>query len=126
MRSRQSDSDELDRRAAILDAAVGVFFRFGLSKTTMDDVARAAGLSRQGLYLQFTSKNELFEAAVRHAVFGAVAAAKAALGREGPLAPRLLDAFMAYSGLHFTHMISSANLAVDRDQAVLDAACSEI
>jgi len=99
-----------ERRAAILEAAVGVFFRFGLGKTTMDDVARAAGLSRQGLYLQFASKDELFEAAVRHAVFGAVSAAKAALGGDGPLRARLLDAFLAYSGLHFTHMVSNAHL----------------
>ncbi|MBO0752994.1 MAG: helix-turn-helix transcriptional regulator [Bradyrhizobiaceae bacterium] len=51
---------------SILDAAIGVFFHFGFKKTSMDDVAAAAGLSRQGLYLKFRTKEQLFEAALRH------------------------------------------------------------
>ena len=39
------------RREALLEAAVGVFARYGFRKTSMDEVARAAGVSRQGLYL---------------------------------------------------------------------------
>jgi AcrR family transcriptional regulator len=103
--------DSSDRRAQILDAAVSVFFRYGLNKTTMDDVARAAGLSRQGLYLQFSSKDVLFEAAVRHAVVGAVSNAKAALRGEGSVAERLLAAFVAYSSLHFAHPSSAEHLS---------------
>jgi AcrR family transcriptional regulator len=99
-----------DRRAQILDAAVSVFFRYGLNKTTMDDVARAAGLSRQGLYLQFSSKDVLFEAAVRHAVVGAVTDAKAALRGDAPVVERVLNAFVAYSSLHFTHLSSTEHL----------------
>ena len=41
------------RQEAVLEAAVGVFARYGFRKTSMDEVARAAGVSRQGLYLQF-------------------------------------------------------------------------
>jgi AcrR family transcriptional regulator len=37
-------SDE--RRAALLAAAAEVFARYGYRKASMDDVARAAGLSR--------------------------------------------------------------------------------
>ncbi len=43
------------RRESILQAAVGVFLRYGYKKTSMDDLARAAGLSRQGLYLHFAT-----------------------------------------------------------------------
>ena len=52
------------RREALLEAAVGVFARYGFRKTSMDEVARAAGVSRQGLYLQFADKEELFRKAV--------------------------------------------------------------
>jgi AcrR family transcriptional regulator len=52
------------RRDGLLDAAVGVFARYGFRKTSMDEVARAAGVSRQGLYLQFADKEELFRKAV--------------------------------------------------------------
>ncbi len=50
------EADPADaRQAAVLEAAVGVFARYGYRKTSMDEVARAAGVSRQGLYLQFAS-----------------------------------------------------------------------
>ena len=47
------------RRAAILETAMRVFLRYGFKKTSMDDLARAAGLSRQGLYLHYRTKEEL-------------------------------------------------------------------
>ncbi|KJF68561.1 TetR family transcriptional regulator [Rhizobium nepotum 39/7] len=48
--------------AQILDAALPVFVRFGFRKTSMADIARAAGISRASLYLSFNSKEELFRA----------------------------------------------------------------
>jgi len=70
------------RRDAILDAATSVFSRYGFKKTSMDDVARAAGLSRQGLYLHFATKEALFQAALLHLVERLRAAGRAALARE--------------------------------------------
>ena len=48
------------RRAAIVRASRDVFLRYGFARTTMDDLARAGGVSRPGLYLVFPGKNELF------------------------------------------------------------------
>ena len=48
--------------ARILDAALPVFVRFGFRKTSMADIARAAGISRASLYLSFNSKEDLFRA----------------------------------------------------------------
>ncbi len=56
----------VNRQEALLEAAVGVFARYGFRKTSMDEVARAAGVSRQGLYLHFTDKEALFRKAVEH------------------------------------------------------------
>ena len=44
----------------ILDAAGGVLLRYGFRKASVDDVARAAGISRQGLYLHFATRGQLF------------------------------------------------------------------
>jgi AcrR family transcriptional regulator len=54
------------RQAAILAAAVKVFFQFGYRKTSMEDVAAAAQVSRQTLYLQFRDKERLFRAALEY------------------------------------------------------------
>ncbi len=47
-------------RDAILDAAGTLLGRFGYHKTTMDDLAREAGVARRTLYLHFKSKDEIF------------------------------------------------------------------
>lgn len=42
------------------------FMRYGYQRTTMADIARAAGMSRPALYLLFPGKEQAFEAAVLH------------------------------------------------------------
>ena len=87
------------RQAAVLDAAVGVFARFGFRKASMEEVARAAGVSRQGLYLEFANKEELFRKAVEHSLNNQLSAAAAALARgEDGLESRLIAACDAWSG----------------------------
>jgi AcrR family transcriptional regulator len=94
------EADPADsRQAALLDAAVGVFARYGFRKTSMEEVARAAGVSRQGLYLQFANKEELFRKALEHSLSSQLNAAVAALsGREDSLEFRIIAACDAWSG----------------------------
>src|SRR3984885_15320867 len=61
-----SEAARPPRQAAILAAAVKVFFQFGYRKTSMEDVAAAAEVSRQTLYLQFRHKEGLFRAALEY------------------------------------------------------------
>ena len=87
------------RQLALLDAAVGVFARYGFRKTSMEEVARAAGVSRQGLYLQFANKEELFRKALEHSLNNQLIAAEAALSRQQEsLEQRLIAACDAWSG----------------------------
>ena len=87
------------RRSALLDAAVGVFARYGFRKASMDEVARAAGISRQGLYLQFANKEELFRSALVHSLSSQLNAAVAALSHATEtLENRLIAACDAWSG----------------------------
>jgi AcrR family transcriptional regulator len=46
-------------QAKLLDAAERCFSQFGLTKTTMEDVARSAGLSRATVYRYFKNRDEL-------------------------------------------------------------------
>ena len=65
----------------------------------MDEVARAAGVSRQGLYLQFTNKEELFRKALTYTLDNQLNAAIAALSRKhDALEVRLIAACDEWSG----------------------------
>jgi len=87
------------RKRQLLDAALGVFARHGYRKTSMDDVAHAGGVSRQGLYLHFPTKEDLFRAAIEQALTRSQAAVAAVLARPaGALEERLVDAFDAWVG----------------------------
>jgi len=50
----------------IIEAAGLTFDRYGFKKTTMDDIAFAAGKGKSSLYYYFKNKEEVFEAVVDH------------------------------------------------------------
>jgi AcrR family transcriptional regulator len=50
------------RRPQILDVAYGLFFERGYRATSMDEIARAAGVTKPVIYSCFSSKAELFGA----------------------------------------------------------------
>ena len=87
------------RRAGIIKSTSGEFLRYGFKKTSMDDLARAAGLSRQGLYLHFPTKEALFKQTVLQIVEQTRVAGQAAFDREElRVEERLLGAFEALHG----------------------------
>lgn len=49
-----------------MDGALDSFSRYGYKKVEMSDLAEQVGLSRQGLYRHFSSKEALFQAVVEH------------------------------------------------------------
>src|SRR5258708_23076340 len=98
MQTREAEPADA-RQQAVLDAAVGVYARYGFRKTSMEEVARAAGVSRQGLYLQFANKEELFRKAVEYVLKSQLKAAVAALSpRDDSLELRLIAACDTWSG----------------------------
>lgn len=52
------------RREQIAQAAVGVFLRYGFSRTTMGDIAKTAGLTRPTLYQSFADKDAVFASVI--------------------------------------------------------------
>ncbi|MET7391297.1 TetR/AcrR family transcriptional regulator [Streptomyces sp. NPDC005529] len=87
-----------DRTEHILDAALITLHRFGYAKSTMQDVARAAGMSRAALYLHFPSKEDLFRAGSRRAHSQALAEVDTALAHQGDVLSRVDLAMTAYFG----------------------------
>ncbi len=61
----QKETDERQlREERILDAASTLLVRWGYRKTTIDDVAREAGVGKGTIYLHWKDKNDLFRAAI--------------------------------------------------------------
>ena len=80
------------KRVRILDGAMKVFLAYGFSRTTMDDIARAADMSRPALYLLFKNKTDIFRAIAMMVLSRSVAAAKMALAGDGAFAERMMRA----------------------------------
>lgn len=57
--------DEEDAtRQRILDSARELYVEFGLRRTTMEDVAKKAGMGRATVYRRFSEKDQLFQAVI--------------------------------------------------------------
>ncbi|BCG92410.1 TetR/AcrR family transcriptional regulator [Mesorhizobium sp. 131-2-1] len=80
------------KRARILDGAMKVFLAYGFSRTTMDDIARAADMSRPALYLLFKNKTDIFRAIALMLLGRSVEQAKSELESGGAFAERMMRA----------------------------------
>jgi AcrR family transcriptional regulator len=102
MNVKSSRAPGSPQREAILRAAIAIFLRYGFKKTSMDDVARAAGVSRQGLYLYFDTKDFLFREALQYLVSYYISTARS-VAEDGNLSfrDRLLGVFEAVHGTAF-------------------------
>jgi AcrR family transcriptional regulator len=68
-----------DKRAKALASAYDVFLRYGFRRTTMDDIAKEAGMSRPALYLLFKNKPEIFRALAQDVCVRCLSGAEAVL-----------------------------------------------
>jgi TetR/AcrR family acrAB operon transcriptional repressor len=59
---RRTKEEAQETRNRILDFAEHVFNEKGVSRTSLDDLARAAGVTRGAIYWHFRNKAELFDA----------------------------------------------------------------
>ncbi len=54
----------VDKKENILKVAEIMFARFGIKKTTMDDIAKEARMGKSTLYYYFDTKEELFASVI--------------------------------------------------------------
>ena len=89
---------------------MAVFARYGFRKTSMEQIAHSAHVSRQGLYLSFNSKEELFREALSYTMDQQLAAAIAALERrDQSLELRLVSACVEWAGRFVSSFDSDAS-----------------
>ncbi|MGW2307431.1 TetR/AcrR family transcriptional regulator [Actinomadura luteofluorescens] len=109
-----------DRRAAVLDSAMVTFARFGYRKTSMEEVARAAHISRPGLYFLFSSKEALFRAATVQALERDIAAVEHVLADVGrPLPERLAEAFDHWAGRYIGPLTRDVTAVIEANPGLL-------
>lgn len=60
--ARRTKEDALTTRAALLDAAMRVFGRRGVARSTLAEIAQEAGLTRGAVYWHFKDKADIFNA----------------------------------------------------------------
>jgi AcrR family transcriptional regulator len=89
------DLDVTDRRAAILDAAFKTFLAYGFRRTTMGDIADAAGISRPALYIEFKNKADIYREGFIAFLDQTFRNVDSALHREGPIVERINAALEA-------------------------------
>jgi len=65
---RRTKEEAQQTRHALLDAAEGVFERRGVSATSLQEVAEAAGVTRGAVYWHFRDKADLYNAMMDRAV----------------------------------------------------------
>ena len=59
---RRTKADAERTRRAILDEAVRLFAEKGVSETSLEEIARAANVTRGAIYWHFKNKMEIFDA----------------------------------------------------------------
>jgi len=64
-RKKKAAAPVKDKRSAVLHAALGLFSRFGLHGTSVDQVAARAGVSKSNLLYYFANKEELYVCVLR-------------------------------------------------------------
>ena len=100
-----------DKRGTIIDSAFDLFRHYGYRRTSMEDIARAAGVAKGTLYLYFTSKEELFEAIARMLAAQMLADITKAAERDLPLEELILGVVDAKLGAVWRWIYSSPHAA---------------
>lgn len=91
----------------IIEAAGIVFERYGFKKTTMDDIAFAAGKGKSSLYYYFKNKEEVFEAVVAFEAKQLVAEINKAIDASHSA----VDKLRSYVNIRMKRFVQRGNLA---------------
>ena len=94
MQKKSVDRDAA-RRRVILAAARDCFLKFGYTKSSLEDIAKHAGISRPLIYRKFKSKEEIFAAVVEDISETTYRAAEHALAKPGNKREKLTSLYEA-------------------------------
>ena len=95
------------KRDAVYDAASVVFAQYGFRRTTMNDIAKSAGISRPALYLMFENKEDLFQGLAAHRLDQAIDSALSVLQGNGKIADRFLESLLVFEQIFYEPIADS-------------------
>ena len=95
------------KREAVYEAAATVFAQYGFRRTTMNDIAQAAGISRPALYLMFANKENLFQGLAAFRLDQAIEQALDVLAGGGDTNERVIEALLVFERIFYEPIADS-------------------
>ena len=120
MADGSSEERDAQRRKEILGAARECFLQFGYAKTSLDDIAKRAGISRPLIYRKFKNKEDVFTAVYEDLMEGLYPGVEAVLAGKSSAREKLLGVY-EHLLLEPWEMLSAAPMAAEFYQA-----CSKV
>ena len=109
-----------DEQTAVLDGALSAFLDFGIRRSSMNEIARRAGISPATLYRRFAQKSDLVQAVGLREVRRFLAAVDAEVDPDLPAEEQIVALLMAFlSGLRRNRLLNS--LLATEPETVLPA-----
>lgn len=96
-----------EKQKAILKSAFQAFTNYGFRRTSMDDIARGAGMSRPALYLHYRNKEDIYRSLSQYYYDDTAQMVQEALAGDGDPAAQLQRAFESQAGEIMRTMLDS-------------------
>lgn len=94
----------------IAEAALRLFARYGYKRSSMEDIAKEAGLAKATLYLHFKGKDDVFRAMLDLLGRRVEARCREVAAMQGPFPKRLAALLQAHHGLAYASFGSGEHL----------------
>jgi AcrR family transcriptional regulator len=107
--------DEFDRREQILEAANQCFTQLGIQRTSVQDVARMANVSRGTIYRYFEDRNVLIDAAIQYGARNFYRAVAAAMAKKPTLAEKVGAMAETHASILLEHRTRNRLMADDSE-----------
>ncbi|AKK29522.1 TetR/AcrR family transcriptional regulator [Mycobacterium sp. EPa45] len=109
------DQDEFDRRDQILEAANQCFAQLGIQRTSVQDVARMANVSRGTVYRYFEDRTVLIDAAIEFGAQRFYQQVAAAMAKKSTLAEQLGAMAETHASILLDHRTRNRLMADDAE-----------
>ena len=114
-----SRDDAVDLEARILDAALIQFAKVGVKKTTIEDIARQAGVDRVTVYRRVGSRDDLVQAVISREVATLLAELAAMPERHDSIDDLVADIFVTVVTCWRTHPMVERMLAIEPERVIM-------
>jgi AcrR family transcriptional regulator len=127
IQAKAADGEEnvSGKRRSIVLAAMELFARYGYKKTSIDEIAEAAGVAKRTVYLNFENKAAVFVAMLEYFRDQVLERCEAAERSEGSAVERLTAMLDAYYGPGF-EMYSKTEYSRELSEASMELAQARI